>query len=187
MRRRRRPAIRRAGVNKAQQVGAAAQQILRRAHRLMEKGDHKGAAAIFERLARGAEDRGMLRHAPNLYLQAARANLLSGNEKKGKDLLYLGLKIFAQTEHWPALARAGKRSLTDLQQQGYQEIADEISEWLTKTLPEPIDSYQQAPSNKAQLPLKCSNCGGALRPDEVEYLDATTGECPYCGSAVRGD
>jgi len=187
MRRRRRPAIRRVRTLKSQQVGPAAQKMLRRGHQLMEKGDHSSAAEIFERLARGAEDRGMLRHAPNLYLQAARANLLSGNEVKGADLINSGLNIFVRAQRWPALARAGRRIMAELEQFGHQEIAQEISEWLSSNLPEPLESYPKSHQQKARLPLKCPSCGGALRPDEVEYLDSTTGECPYCGSAVRGN
>jgi len=187
MRRRRRPAIRRMGAMKAQQVGPAAQKLLRRGHQLLENGDHSGAAQIFERLARGAEDRGMLRHAPNLYLQAARANLLSGKQKEGGDLIYCGLNIFATNKHWPALARAGSRVTIELKQLGHQELAGEISKWLSNNLPEPLESYPKTQPQKAQLPLKCPSCGGALRPDEIEYLDSTTGECPYCGSSVRGN
>jgi hypothetical protein len=165
----------------------AAQRMLRRAHQLMEQGNHKDAAEIFERLARGAEDRGMMKHAPHLYMQAGRANLLCGNEKKGQDLLNHGMQILAKAQRWPALARSGKRIVDELKQLGHPEMADEISVWLTATLPEPLESYQQVVQPNKQLPLKCPNCGGALRPDEVEYLDASTGECPYCGSAVRGE
>ena len=187
MRRRRRPAIRRMGAMKSQQVGPAAQKLLRRGHQLLEKGEHTRAAEIFERLARGAEDRGMLRHAPNLYLQAARANLLSGKQKEGTDLIYCGLNILAGGKRWPALARAGRRVITEIEELGHQELAGEISKWLSSNLPKPLESYPQTQPQKAQLPLKCPSCGGALRPDEVEYLDSTTGECPYCGSAIRGN
>jgi hypothetical protein len=153
----------------------------------MENGDHKRAAEIFERLARGAESRGILKHASSLYLQAGRAHLLSGQEKRGKDFLTQGLDIIAKAQRWPALARVGKRVIHDLESHGFQNIADEFSSWLATTLPEPIESYKPGQFHKVQLPLKCPSCGGALRPDEVEYLDATTGECPFCGSAVRGD
>jgi len=186
MRRRRRPALRRLRPQSSGNINPSAQKFLKRAHQLMENGDHTDAANIFERLARGAEDKGMLRHAPNLYLQAARANLLSGDIKSGTDLVNHGLGIFAKTQRWPALARSGNRVLDELNNLGYPKIAEEVSIWLTTTLPEPLESYQKLQNKNVQFPLKCPYCGGTLRPDEIEIVDNNTGECPYCGSAVRG-
>jgi hypothetical protein len=186
MRRRRRPALRRSRSQNSRNINPNAQKFLKRAHQLMENGNHSDASNIFERLARGAEDKGMLRHAPNLYLQAARANLLSGDIKKGADLVNHGLGIFAKTQRWPALARAGNRVVGELNNLGYPEISEEISKWLTATLPESLESYQQLQDKNVKFPLKCPYCGGTLRLDEIERIDNTTGECPYCGSAVRG-
>jgi DNA-directed RNA polymerase subunit RPC12/RpoP len=153
----------------------------------MEKGEHSGAADIFERLARVTADRGMLRHAPNLYLQAARSRLMAGATKPGSDLINQGLAIFAKAKRWPALARAGQRVVIELQNFGHPEMADDILMWLESTLPEPLERYKQTRCLTVNLPLKCPYCGGALRPDDVEMLDQVTGECPYCGSAIRGN
>ena len=167
-------------------VGDGPRRQLRRAHHLMETGQHTEAAFIFERLARGAHDRGLLRHTSNLYLQAGRANLLAGSTENGSELIQLGLSIIADGKHWPALARQGQRVIDELKQLGYVELSDKIATWLLNTLPEPLDHYQQI-RQPHRLPLKCPYCGGALRPDEVEMLDHNTGECPYCGSAIRGE
>jgi hypothetical protein len=35
------------------------------------------------------------------------------------------------------------------------------------------------------LPSRCSGCGAPLVPDEVEWHDATTAECLYCGAIVK--
>ena len=161
---------------------------LLRAHQLLESGHHDEAANIFENLARAAHDRGLTRHAPNLFLQAARANILAGRLEAGKSLIFEGLEIFSQAQRWPALARSGQRIVDELNQLGQGNIAAEVESWLAKTLPEPLDSYTQPPQKSARpLPLKCPFCGGVLRPGEVEMLDQFTGECPYCGSAVRED
>jgi hypothetical protein len=153
---------------------------------MMENGNHAGAAKLFERLARGAEDFGKPRLAPNLYLQAGRANILGGDSGRGEALLIQGLTILAKNQRWPALAGTGQRVLKELHQMGFPEITDHVSKWLAATLPEPIESYQPHHQSAAQLPLKCPYCGGALRPGEVEMHDEVTGECPYCGSALRG-
>jgi len=158
------------------------------AHRLMENGEHIQAAIIFERLARGAHDRGLIKHAPNLYLQAARANILADNIENGKELTFPALEIFKQAKRWPALARVGQGVIDELQQLGQDHAANEVSAWLKNALPETIESYAQPAKKTSQsLPLKCPYCGGVLRPNEVEMLDQVTAECPYCGSAVRGD
>lgn len=48
-----------------------ARQILARANRLFDQGKFAEAAPIFERLAKGAAERGMLNRAGDLYLQSA--------------------------------------------------------------------------------------------------------------------
>jgi hypothetical protein len=170
------------------QIGDGPRRQLQLAHRLMENGSHDRASVIFENLARGAHDRGMVRHAPNLYLQAARANILGGSVESGKKLIYQALGILKNTQRWPALARMGQRVVDELQQLGHEDAAIEVSDWVKQTLPDSIESYAQPSKNRSpSLPLKCPFCGGVLRPGEVEMLDQITGECPYCGSAVRGD
>jgi hypothetical protein len=39
----------------------------------------------------------------------------------------------------------------------------------------------------AQLPPQCPKCGGNIRRDEVEWIDATSAACDYCGSVVVGE
>jgi len=39
----------------------------------------------------------------------------------------------------------------------------------------------------ARLPGKCPQCGGPLRSDEVDWIDAQSAECPYCGSVVQAE
>ncbi len=187
MRRRMRPIRRRIRPGAPGQIGARAQTALRRAHQMMENGDHAQAAQIFEHMAEGARDLGRLKNATNLFLQAGRAQLLSGNLEKGSQCIFSGLEIIAQAQKWPALAQVGQRTITELTSMSYPEISKKVSSWLQEKLPEPIESYPQAMKPSKPMPLKCPNCGGALRPGEIEMLDAITGECPYCGSAIRGE
>ena len=163
-------------------------KMLQRAHRLMEVGDHANAAVIFERLARGAHDRGILNTAPHLFLQAARANLLAEKTDRGLTMMCQGLEILAKSKRWLALQRAGRRSVEELTVWGLSRQAEELADWLEKTLPKDTleARLNQVQSHRGQLPLKCQNCGGTLRSDEVEWIDRDTASCPYCGSAIRG-
>lgn len=194
MRRRRRP-IRRPGFPGRKKPGRAAhrtraQRELNRAHHLMEKGDYANAAELFERLARVAYDKGMLRQAPRLFLQTGKAYVLAGDLQQGQDNLRQGLEILAKSKKWQILYNAGTRVVEELEQWGHNDLAAEFKTWLEKILPETAEGYQKVqPSirggKRPQLPLTCPSCGGPIRPDDVEWLDATTAECPFCGSGMR--
>lgn len=186
---RRRPPLRRRPNRRPQQ--SKAQQILQHAHHLMENEEYAQAAKIFERLAYGARQRGMLRQAPRLFLQAGQAYLLSKNTEKGSELIWKSLKMLAHARRWPALQRTGQRVTGELIEHGYPELAQEIERWLQETLPENIEDIRQPgrfrQAKPPQLPLKCPSCGGPIRSDEVEWADATTAICPYCGSGLRDE
>ena len=175
--------------NRIQAAKAQAMKQLRQAHRHMEKAEFDSAAAIFETLARKARDRGMLRQAPRLYLQAGKAHILAEHQDRGQNALQQGLDILAETERWPALDTAGHRVIGELKSWGYDEIAETFKAWLKETLPDDEDVYQRPARalRRPALPLKCPSCGGPLRPDEVEWLDHVTAACPYCGGSVRAE
>lgn len=187
MRRRMRPFRRPIGQGQSPQLGAGPQIMLRRAHHMMENGQHQKAALIFERMAEGARDLGRLKIAPNLFLQAGRAYLLSDNPDKASVCIFDGLDIIAQAKKWPVLARIGNFTVTELNSLGFSGISNQVAVWLDEKLPEPMDSYHEPRKPSKPLPMKCPNCGGSLRPGEVKLLDAITGECPFCGSAVRAE
>lgn len=160
---------------------------LQRAGRLMAAGDYLAAAEAFEALARGAQERSGPR-APQLYLQAGRARILAGQIEPGMADLKRGLALMAAANRWPELHRAGNRTVTELRSRGLTAQADEIAAWLSQTLPElPAADRDPAPPARAVLPTHCPSCGGPLRPDEAEWLDAATAECPFCGSPVRAE
>lgn len=177
-----------------------ARQALQNAHRMMDAGDYIPAAETFERLAEGAQARGMLQRAPQLYLQAGRARLLANQPQKGYDLVRKGLLLLAQTERWGSLHRFGSAAVAQLSQLGQAEKATQLQSWLETMLkdhpealqeadiPSPAVGTKQAGTVQAaktpRLPAKCPFCGANMRPNEVEWLDDQTGECPYCGSPI---
>jgi hypothetical protein len=164
---------------------------LRRANELMAGGDYNRAAAAFEELARGAEERGGPR-APHLFLQAGRARLLAGQTAAGMGHLRHGLALFAARQQWPLLHRTGQMTAAFLNERGLANEAQEITEYLKAALPPlPVNDLRPRPAPGAparpRLPTTCPGCGGPLRSDEAEWVDEATAECPYCGSAVRGE
>jgi len=162
-----------------------AQRMLQRAHRSMELGEHANAAALFEQLAREAHDRNRLRQAPRLYLQAARGYILAGDLRLADAQLWIGLRILAKQKNWLQLHIIGQRIIHELEEWGHQQLAQNVKIWLSDTLPNKNLPVQHEQITHGLLPVKCPSCGGAILSDEVDWLDNNTGECPYCGSAVR--
>ncbi len=162
--------------------------LLRRAHELMAGKDFAGAAAAFEKLARGAEARNHPK-TPHLYLQAGRAHILAGNKPAGFAFLKHGLDLLAGR---PAqLRQLGRRVVTELNEQGMNSEAQEIESWLKTVLPAAPEGTRMgaaaASARKPILPARCPGCGGTVRADEVEWLDEVTAECTWCGSPVRAE
>jgi hypothetical protein len=161
--------------------------ILQEANLAFDKGEFGRAAELFERIAEGADARGGPR-APLFHLQAGRARILAGQTALGMPSLKRGLALLAQRKQFPRLQNAGARVVSELNQHGLKNEAAEIENWLKTMLPPALGfESQQTPAKKPILPTHCPQCGAALRPDEVEWLDDVTAECGYCGSPVRED
>ena len=175
-------------------IGRRPRIALREAQRLKEAGDYQAAASILERLAKGAEDRGIER-APFLYLQAAHCFFLDGQAQRGVSLTSHGLRLLGQAERWSALYRSGTRAIQVLEENGQQEVAQKMQSWLDEQLadhPEAMTAPVSPPlaqSGKPQsrLPEKCPYCGASLRSDQVFWIDEHSAECAYCGSVVSAD
>jgi hypothetical protein len=38
---------------------------------------------------------------------------------------------------------------------------------------------------RGRLPAHCPDCGAPARSDAVEWIDATSAECAYCGGIIK--
>ena len=165
--------------------------LLTRANQLMATGNYPAAAQAFEQLAEGAHNRGLPRDA-QLFLQAGRCRLLAGQVESGMSNMKQGLSLFAQRGHLAQLQKSGGLVLADLKQRGLNAEAAEIQALqqaevpATKT-PTTISGPAATQGKHRLLPTVCPTCGGPLRPNEVEWLDDATAECPYCGGVTRAD
>ena len=165
--------------------GRRAPQELILANQMLESGNYQGAAEQFEAIARAAESRGG-RRAPQFYLQAGHAHILARNSGTGLAYMKHGLSLLAKRAEWRRFYNVGNRIVEELKQRGLGTEANQVSEFLKANLPGNISLPSSAlPIKKSVLPTHCPSCGGALRPDEIEWLDEITAECAYCGSLVR--
>ncbi len=92
--------------------------------------------------------------------------------------------------HPAQLFRLGNLAVTELSEMGMNEEAKEITEWLKTALPAAPGGTKMGAAafvKKPVLPTRCPGCGGAVRADEVEWLDEVTAECAWCGSAIRAE
>lgn len=161
-----------------------AQRALRQAEAHMQQGEFDAAGEIFARLAQAAEANGVPR-APQLHLRAARAFQQAGDLTRAEEHLWRGLHMLARAERWHHLARVGQRIVRQLEADRQTTLAARVQAWLQDTLPANLPSPPAA--QRPSLPTHCPSCGGPVRPDEVEWLDAQTAECAFCGSPLRGD
>jgi hypothetical protein len=163
--------------------------MLINANQLKDSGKFGDAADIYERLARGAENRGILVRAPHLYLEAAYCRLISKQVQSGIDLMWQGFHLLEKTKRWHAMFENGKVAVTELHRTGQVGAADKLQAWLDQTLkdhPEEISSLSESTTAKRhpRFPPKCPQCGASIRADQADWIDEDNIECPYCGSAI---
>lgn len=159
--------------------------ILQEANLAFDKGEYGRAGELFEQIAQTADARGGPR-APLFHLQAGRARIYAGQTALGIPSIKRGLFLLAERGQFQRLIQARRRVLAEFKERGLNEEAAAIDAWLKSISPESSEiDTQIPPSKKPVLPTHCPQCGAALRPDEVEWLDAVTAECGYCGSPVR--
>ena len=159
--------------------------ILQEANFVFDKGEFGRAGELFEQIAQTADARGGPR-APLFHLQAGRARIYAGQTALGIPSIKRGLALLVERKQFQRLLQARRRVLTELQERGLNEEAASIDAWLKSISPESSEFETHIPpSKKPVLPTHCPQCGAALKPDEVEWLDEVTAECGYCGSPVR--
>ena len=174
-------------------------QMLMRANQLFDQGEFAEAAPIFERLAEGAAERGMLNRAGDLYLQSARCHLEMGKAALAVERGKHALRLFGRAGLFGKIERLMPRMVEALQEKGYQAEATALQQEVEARLaeappgrrpppgarPAGWPSFARPPMARRELPAKCSACGAPVKPDDVTWLDPQTAECPYCGSVLK--
>ncbi len=158
--------------------------MLQRANQMLADGDYLGAADAYTQLAQGAEIR-FPRRAPVLFMEAGRAAILGGQAKTGVENIRRGLTLLTSQGHIFRAQAFGHRAIAELRARNLNAEAEEIAALIGADVQQ--TPPQSAAVKKPILPTHCPSCGGAVRPDEVEWLDEITAECSYCGSPVRED
>jgi hypothetical protein len=151
----------------------------------MAQGEYAQAAIIYEELAESAERRAV-RRSPQLNLQAGIAWLKAGEKERALAKLRQGLFQMIRLGQTQRFQAASHRILTELKNHGMAEQAQALEAELKREL-SGLGITLTAPASRPgrpHLPAKCPSCGGNVRRDEVEWLDADTAICDYCGSTL---
>jgi hypothetical protein len=164
-------------------------RALANANQLFAAGQYAQAAEQFEMLAQAASA-SRLPFAPRLFFQAARANWRAGQIPRGMQLLRTGLGILLTAGALGRVRQIAGTAADELDELGHAPEAEEVRKFLAG-IPAPADSpleaSEPAPAEPARpvLPTNCEKCGARVRSDEIEWIDAQTAECAYCGSPIR--
>lgn len=167
-------------------------QVLTRANHLMAEGHFAEAAAIYERLCQEGVELGFVGRAADFALQAARACFAAGDIDASLANAKEGLRLLARGGRPDRVPRVLFKIVAKLRGGGYniqagelQREAEQILGEVGLSLGEAEQQTPQVPEKRGSLPAKCSGCAAPVVPDEVEWHDAQTAECLYCGTVLK--
>jgi hypothetical protein len=160
---------------------------------MMEDGRFAQAARLFDRLAVGAQQRGMPIRAANLALRAAQAYLAQDEIDPALYCICRAIRVLARHGRAERVAQVLAHAQDELRQKGYDTQAVELAQSAAGVLEEAglsLDNLQasrseQAAAARGSLPGRCEGCGAPLVPGDVIWHDGRTAECPYCGTVIK--
>jgi hypothetical protein len=162
---------------------------VRQALGLLADGRYAEAGTLFGQLADRARDNGHHLRAANLALQAGHALLEAGDGEKSILRSRQAVRQFIVGGRPGRAVRVLRQTMTALRARGLDAGAIALEQDAQARLAEiglslsNVPTEQSSPSQR-HLPPMCPQCGGPLRADEVEWIDSSSAECPYCGSVV---
>jgi hypothetical protein len=167
-------------------------RALTRANGLLAEGQFAEAADIFAELSEEARQRGMLVRAADLALQASRAHLFADDVEAALERAREALRLLVRGGRAGRVGRVLSRMTAALRQRGYDIQADQLEqeaaqalEGVGLSLDEVRQRVPQVAEGRGTLPAQCGGCSARLVPDEVEWHDARTAECLYCGTVIK--
>jgi len=182
----------RPGIPLGKPLASRLRQILTRANHLMAQGQFAEAAAIYERLCVEGKERGFVGRAADFALQAARAYFAADDIDAALANAKEGLRLLARGGRADRIPRVLSKTVAKLRERGYNIQADGLEREAERILSEVGLSLEEAeqqapqmPEKRGTLPAKCGGCAAPVVPDEVEWHDAQTAECLYCGTILK--
>jgi hypothetical protein len=164
-------------------LGAALLGQLAQANDLLASGQVAAAAPVFAELARAAEAAGMPQRAAHLHVQAARSLIQQGDAPHALAHARAALGLFDVLGLTTKANAMRARIIQELQARGFHAEAAQLAQ--PPSAQDAGWAADEVEAPRGRLPARCASCGAAVRSDEVEWIDAVSAECPYCGSTVQ--
>jgi len=160
-------------------------QAVARANQLMANGKPGQAAQIFERLAQEAEQRGLPKPAANAHAQAAHAFTAAKNEQAALTQARAALNQFLQLNMLERAPRFFANITQRMRENGLTTVADALQKEFGDQVKLLAAQANAASTQRGRLPDKCPHCAAPARSDEVDWIDANSAECNYCGGVIQ--
>jgi hypothetical protein len=167
-------------------------RALARANSLLAEGRFAEAAGILTELSEEAKRRGMPVRAADLALQEARAHVFADDVETALERAREALQMLVHGGRAGRVGRVLPRMTAALRQRDYDAQADQLEQEAAQvlervglSLDEVRQRVPQETEGRGTLPAQCGGCGARLIPDEVEWHDAHTAECLYCGAVIK--
>jgi hypothetical protein len=174
--------VRRAMRRALRHPNPAALDAVMRANQLLANNQPAQAAQIFERLADEAARRGFAKPAANASAQAALAYAAAKNETAALGHARAALNQFARL----GMTQRATNFLGEISQALRANGMARAAEALQNEFGGEVAlGAPQASAPTGRLPSKCPHCAGPARSDQVEWIDAYSAECVYCGGVIQ--
>jgi hypothetical protein len=158
---------------------------LQQANRLMMEGRFVEAGDLLAQLAKGAQTNNHPRRAAELHARAAHSYADGSQQEPALAEARSALSLFLQFQmahRAPVFLANITRKLSEREM---ATAAEELKrEFGSRVGPMPAVQAGADPQ-RGHLPTSCPQCGAPMNPKEVDWVDAATAECRYCGSMVR--
>ena len=169
----------------AQALGPVEMAQLQNANRLMASSQPEKAAPIYLQLARELQATQHPRKAANMHALASRAFTDAKEEAQALQQAQVALRFFVRLQMLPRAAQFFGNIRIKMNQNGMPASAKELEKEFGSVLAQiPSQPMGGAQHGLHHLPTSCPKCGAPLRSDEVEWVDAMTASCSFCGSIV---
>jgi hypothetical protein len=163
--------------------------MARQVQALMAQGKFADAGKLCLQFSDQAAQGGFIRAAVNMALLGTRAFIQGKLPDDALNAARRALDLIMNAGKPQRATRAMPTIIAVMRANGFTAQAATLEKGATARLAKANlklgQPFGQAQGEAASLPSSCPNCGGALRSDNAEWIDATSVECPWCGSTVK--
>lgn len=166
-------------------VPPPAQRMLVRARRFIQISRFGKAAALLAELANQVEMAGRPKAAAELHARAAYCYIEAGIGSAALAESEFALVSFQQAGLAERFVRFQGNILRKMQAYGMQAGVDALRARFGAEAAVNPQSQAVTQGKPLILPAACPQCGAPVRSDEIEWIDARSGECAYCGAIIE--